>query len=32
MYEPKTKETESNFIEFIEKVENPKKREDAISY
>ena len=29
MYEAKTKETESNVIEFIEKVENPKKREDA---
>ena len=29
MYEPKTKETEINVIEFIEKVENPKKREDA---
>ena len=29
MYEPKTKETESNVIEFIEKVENPKKRQDA---
>ena len=30
MYEPKTKETDHNVIEFIENfVENPKKREDA---
>ncbi|MGG1312400.1 DUF1801 domain-containing protein [Cohnella laeviribosi] len=29
MYEPKTKETEASVIEFIEQVENPKKREDA---
>ncbi|MFC0272848.1 DUF1801 domain-containing protein [Metabacillus herbersteinensis] len=29
MYELKTKETESNVIEFIENVESPKKREDA---
>ena len=29
MYEPKTKENESNVIEFIEKVENPKKRQDS---
>ena len=29
MYEPKTKETDSSVIEFIENVDNPKKREDA---
>ncbi|KKI89554.1 hypothetical protein WQ54_24635 [Bacillus sp. SA1-12] len=29
MYELKTKETDSNVIEFIEQVESPKKREDA---
>lgn len=29
MYEPKTKETDNSVIEFIEMVENPKKREDA---
>ncbi|KMY51004.1 DUF1801 domain-containing protein [Peribacillus loiseleuriae] len=29
MYELKTKETDSNVIEFIENVESPKKREDA---
>jgi hypothetical protein len=29
MYELKTKENDYNVIEFIEKVENPKKREDA---
>lgn len=29
MYEPKTKETNNSVIEFIENVENPKKREDA---
>lgn len=29
MYEVKTKETDSSVIEFIENVENPKKREDA---
>lgn len=29
MYEQKTKETDSSVIEFIEKVENLKKREDA---
>jgi len=29
MYELKTKETENSVIEFIELVENPKKREDA---
>lgn len=29
MYEPKTKETEASVIEFIENVENLKKREDA---
>lgn len=29
MYELKTKETENSVIEFIESVENPKKREDA---
>ncbi|MET3193497.1 DUF1801 domain-containing protein [Bacillus sp. OAE603] len=29
MYEPKTKETNNSVIEFIEDVENPKKREDA---
>ncbi|MGX2960645.1 DUF1801 domain-containing protein [Peribacillus sp. JNUCC 23] len=29
MYELKTKETDSSVIEFIENVENPKKREDA---
>ncbi|MBE4907547.1 DUF1801 domain-containing protein [Bacillus luteolus] len=29
MYELKTKETENSVIEFIEKVDNPKKREDA---
>ncbi|MDF2935471.1 MAG: hypothetical protein K0Q90_844 [Paenibacillaceae bacterium] len=29
MYEPKTKETDSSVTEFIEMVENPKKREDA---
>ncbi|MGN7388101.1 DUF1801 domain-containing protein [Sporosarcina sp. SAFN-015] len=29
MYEQKTKETDANVIEFIEAVENPKKREDA---
>ncbi len=29
MYELKTKETENSVIEFIEHVENPKKREDA---
>ncbi len=28
-YETKTKETDSSVIEFIEQVENPKKREDA---
>lgn len=29
MYELKTKETENSVIEFIEAVDNPKKREDA---
>ncbi|MFJ7754701.1 DUF1801 domain-containing protein [Peribacillus muralis] len=29
MYQPKTKETDSNVIEFIENVDNPKKRQDA---
>jgi len=29
MYEPKTKETNNSVIEFIEDIENPKKREDA---
>ncbi len=29
MYELKTKETDSSVIEFIENVENPKKRADA---
>lgn len=29
MYELKTKETENSVIEFIENVENPKKKEDA---
>ncbi|EHB56851.1 DUF1801 domain-containing protein [Paenibacillus lactis] len=29
MYEQKTKETENSVIEFIEQVDNPKKREDA---
>ncbi|TCJ01695.1 DUF1801 domain-containing protein [Cytobacillus praedii] len=29
MYELKTKETDNSVIEFIEAVENPKKREDA---
>ncbi|MBP1994370.1 DUF1801 domain-containing protein [Paenibacillus eucommiae] len=29
MYEQKTKETDNSVIEFIENVENPKKREDA---
>ncbi|SFA85490.1 MULTISPECIES: DUF1801 domain-containing protein [unclassified Bacillus (in: firmicutes)] len=29
MYELKTKETDSSVIEFIESVDNPKKREDA---
>lgn len=29
MYEPKTKETDADVIEFIEAVENPKKRQDA---
>lgn len=29
MYELKTKETDSSVIEFIEAVDNPKKREDA---
>ncbi|MFD9625553.1 DUF1801 domain-containing protein [Peribacillus muralis] len=29
MYKQKTKETDSNVIEFIENVDNPKKREDA---
>lgn len=29
MYELKTKENDRSVIEFIEKVENPKKREDA---
>lgn len=29
MYEQKTKETDADVIEFIESVENPKKREDA---
>lgn len=29
MYEPKTKETDESVIEFIESVENPKKRQDA---
>lgn len=29
MYEPKTKETKNSVIEFIEDVDNPKKREDA---
>ena len=29
MYELKTKETDNSVIEFIESVENPKKREDA---
>ena len=29
MYEQKTKENDASVIEFIEKVENPKKREDA---
>ncbi|MBK5480532.1 DUF1801 domain-containing protein [Peribacillus sp. TH16] len=29
MYQPKTKETDSSVIEFIENVDSPKKREDA---
>ncbi|MGE6377120.1 DUF1801 domain-containing protein [Peribacillus muralis] len=29
MYQPKTKEMDSNVIEFIENVDNPKKRGDA---
>lgn len=29
MYELKTKETDHNVIDFIEKIENPKKRENA---
>ncbi len=29
MYEQKTKETDKDVIEFIEQVDNPKKREDA---
>lgn len=29
MYEQKTKETDKSVIEFIEKVENPRKRKDA---
>lgn len=29
MYELKTKENDSNVVEFIEEVENAKKREDA---
>jgi len=29
LYEQKTKETNNNVIEFIEKVDNPKKRQDA---
>ena len=29
MYEQKTKETDADVIEFIESVDNPKKREDA---
>ncbi len=29
MYELKTKETDHSVIEFIEKIQNPKKREDA---
>lgn len=29
MYEPKTKETDASVIEFIEAVENPRKRQDA---
>ncbi|ATP40620.1 hypothetical protein CSE16_11480 [Solibacillus sp. R5-41] len=29
MYEPKTKETDESVVEFIEKVESPKKRDDA---
>lgn len=29
MYEPKTKETDSSVVEFIENVDNLKKREDA---
>lgn len=29
MYEPKTKETEASVIEFIENIENLKKRDDA---
>ena len=29
MYEQKTKETDSDVIEFIESVDNPKKRQDA---
>lgn len=29
MYEQKTKETDTSVIEFIESVDNPKKREDA---
>lgn len=29
MYEQKTKETDNSVIEFIENVDNPKKREDA---
>ncbi|TAA71968.1 DUF1801 domain-containing protein [Planococcus salinarum] len=29
MYEQKTKETDADVIEFIENVDNPKKREDA---
>ncbi|MEK4425731.1 DUF1801 domain-containing protein [Solibacillus sp. FSL K6-1523] len=29
MYEQKTKETDESVVEFIEKVESPKKREDA---
>ena len=29
MYEPKMKENESSVVDFIEKVEQPRKREDA---
>lgn len=29
MYEPKTKETDSSVMEFIENIDHPKKREDA---
>lgn len=29
MYEPKTKETDKDVVEFIESVEHPKKRQDA---